>query len=227
MKIGNKTIELSLQKLVSKKKRKIQSRIEKSGKAVLQAATGASVIIKVATKGALSRVWGMINGIQMIVHVPLFNVKFPESATTITAALIDVATFDIPYFDVISIFGEKNLRNHTEIFKKDIFADNDADKSHLELELDHLGYSSHYLSVCLGSVYLTMVGSILLLILIVLLYPLKNVRQALFVQNKLKSWLCWNFIIRLLLQASLEISFAVLLNIPFMDNLFTSTNLIE
>ena len=51
MKIGNKTIELSLQKLVSKKKRKIQSRIEKSGKAVLQAATVQVSSLKWRLKG--------------------------------------------------------------------------------------------------------------------------------------------------------------------------------
>ena len=88
--------------------------MQKSGKVALQAATGASMIIKVAMKGALSQVWGLINGMQMIVHVPLFNVRFSQTATSITSVLIDVATFDIPYVDVISIFGEANLRNHTE-----------------------------------------------------------------------------------------------------------------
>ena len=48
-----------------------------------------------------------------------------------------------------------------------------------------------------------------------------------YLQQKLKRWLCWNFILRLLLQASLEISFAVLLNIPFLENMFISTSIIE
>jgi hypothetical protein len=62
MVMGNKTIELSLEKLVKKKKRKGESNMQKSGKVALQAATGASMIIKVAMKGALSQVWGLING---------------------------------------------------------------------------------------------------------------------------------------------------------------------
>jgi hypothetical protein len=136
MVMGNKTIELSLKKLARKNKRNGKSRMQMSGKAALQAATGASVIIKFVMKGALSRVWGMINGMQMIVHVPLFNVRFSKEATSITSVLIEVATFEIPYVDVISIFGEANLRNHTELLKKDMFADDDEDENLLEKKLD-------------------------------------------------------------------------------------------
>ena len=52
--MGNKTVELSLEKLVAKKKRKEISSIEKGGKAALQAATGASLIINLLMNGALS-----------------------------------------------------------------------------------------------------------------------------------------------------------------------------
>ena len=121
--MGNKTIELSLEKLVGKKKKKETSSIEKGGKAALQAATGASLIINFLMNGALSRVWGMINGMQMIVHVPLFNIEMPKSAIAVTSILIDVATFDVPYINVVDIFGASNLRNSTEVFKPDILAD--------------------------------------------------------------------------------------------------------
>jgi len=87
------------------------------------------MIINFAMNGALSRVWGMINGMQMIVHVPLFNIKFPKGATSIFTVLIGVATFDVPYINVIEIFGEEKLRNHTVVFKKDIFADEDGDEN--------------------------------------------------------------------------------------------------
>lgn len=79
----------------------------------------------------------------------------------------------------------------------------------------------------MGSVYLVMVGSVLSLFLILLLYPLKNVRQVTYIREKLEGWLCWNFIMRLLLQGSLELCFALLLNFPFVENILTSTNIIE
>jgi hypothetical protein len=72
----------------------------------------------------------------MIVHVPLFNVKLPKSATSVTSVLIDVATFSIPGLDVIGIFGNKSLGNNTEPFKKDIFEDDNGDENLLEKKLD-------------------------------------------------------------------------------------------
>ena len=134
--MGNKTVELSLEKLVAKKKKIEISSIEKGGKAALQAATGASLIINFLMNGALSQVWGMINGMQMIVHVPLFNVEMPQSSMTITSILIDVATFDVPYVNVVDLFGEKNLRNSTEVFKKDRLVDAYGKKDNLKTHLD-------------------------------------------------------------------------------------------
>ena len=48
-----------------------------------------------------------------------------------------------------------------------------------------------------------------------------------YVRDKLEGYLMWNFIIRLLLQGSLELFFALLLNFPYLENILTSTNIIE
>ena len=106
----------------------------------------------------------------------------PKSAIAVTSILIDVATFDVPYINVVDIFGASNLRNSTEVFKPDILADDNNNEKQLTKHLDQLGYSSHYISVCMGSVYVAMVGSVLALLLILLLYPLKNVRAVTYVR---------------------------------------------
>jgi len=72
----------------------------------------------------------------MIVHVPLFNVEMPQSSITVTSILIDVATFDVPYVNVVDLFGEKNLRNSTEVFKKDRLVDAYGKKDNLKTHLD-------------------------------------------------------------------------------------------
>ena len=59
----------------------------------------------------------MINGMQMIVHVPLFAVKIPESAMSVTAILIEVATFDLPYLSMLEIFGKKSLPKSDQVYK--------------------------------------------------------------------------------------------------------------
>jgi len=45
--------------------------------------------------GAMSQVWGMINGLQILVYLPLFNVIFPELSIMMVENLITIATFDV------------------------------------------------------------------------------------------------------------------------------------
>jgi len=50
--------------------------------------------------GALSQVWGMINGLQVPIHFPAFSVKFPQFAQDFLGILLGVATFDIPFVNL-------------------------------------------------------------------------------------------------------------------------------
>ena len=53
--------------------------------------------------GAMSQVWGMINGMQIFVNLPLFGVEFPPMSLSILNALIAIATFDVlPSDDVFA-----------------------------------------------------------------------------------------------------------------------------
>ena len=51
----------------------------------------------------------MINGLQLLVHLPLVNLLFPENVMAVVSAIVSVATFDIPYVDIycltLPIFG--------------------------------------------------------------------------------------------------------------------------
>jgi hypothetical protein len=39
--------------------------------------------------------WGMINVMQLIVHMPLLKVAFPENAVLFYSFIIDISNFDI------------------------------------------------------------------------------------------------------------------------------------
>ena len=57
---------------------------------------------------SLNFLWSMINCLQMIVYLPLFNITLPANVNTLFTILIEVATFDIiPESDKVSqyIFG--------------------------------------------------------------------------------------------------------------------------
>ena len=43
----------------------------------------------------MAQIWGLINGLQLFVSLPLFMVAFPEVSVVMVNALISVATFDI------------------------------------------------------------------------------------------------------------------------------------
>ena len=45
--------------------------------------------------GSLSQLWGMINGMQIFVHLPLFEVSMPASARMLVDKMIFFVTFDI------------------------------------------------------------------------------------------------------------------------------------
>lgn len=45
--------------------------------------------------GSMSQIWGIINGLQVLVYAPLFDVKFPELSNSVLAQVIILAKFDL------------------------------------------------------------------------------------------------------------------------------------
>lgn len=61
--------------------------------------------MKLAVSGALNQVWALINGLQIMVHMPIFKVTIPDSTMVLVKFVIGIATFDLPYINVPDIFG--------------------------------------------------------------------------------------------------------------------------
>jgi len=54
-----------------------------------------SLILNVAFKGALSLVLGMINTLQLILHLPIMNTPIPANVMSMFSILIPVVMFDL------------------------------------------------------------------------------------------------------------------------------------
>jgi hypothetical protein len=50
--------------------------------------------------GSMSQLWGMINGIQFIIHLPVLNINMPANAVLISKSLITIATFELPWISM-------------------------------------------------------------------------------------------------------------------------------
>ena len=74
-------------------------------KSVSTVALLASAGSRILTNGSLSQVWGMINGVQLAVYLPLSNVPISQNAIEVCSAIAEVVTFDIPGIDMESVFG--------------------------------------------------------------------------------------------------------------------------
>jgi hypothetical protein len=83
--------------------------------------TGRSVaittfVINIALSTSLFLLWGMINGLQIIGHLPMFNVLMPANAEAFFSALLNLSDFKVIPTDYLmdSTVGEGNA----PLFKK-------------------------------------------------------------------------------------------------------------
>lgn len=119
-----------------------------------------------------------------------------------------VATFDIPYVEMGTIDMVFTLpEEEDEILPEEKMMN-------IKFGLDKLGYGSPYLSNNLGSVFVIVLITSFLLLLSILLTPCRFERAQNFkayIDRKLK----WNFVIRLVIEAYLELAFSVYFNLKY------------
>jgi len=162
--------------------------------------------------GALSQVWGMINGLQLPVHFPALDVKFPETTEKVVEALLGIATFDIPYVNLKDMFGSWIGLPEDHDFTHE--------KSALVENLDSLDYSSRFASVNLGSIFIVFMTVPVVYSSITCLGVLKRFSPRI---ERLHVWgkdkFMWNWLIRLILEANLELTITAVmaLSVPLAE----------
>ena len=97
---------------------------------------GSNFIINLVLAGSLSQLWSMMNGLQLAVHSPLFNLNFPANAGMFIEFIINIATFDlVPPDFILKIFTFPESEPYSDGF-------------------DTVGYSSQYPVENLGTCWL-------------------------------------------------------------------------
>ena len=169
------------------------------------------MIIQTLVAGSLSQLWGMINGIQILVHMRVFNVWFPKNASIFTSSLIQVATFEIPIININSV--------REYILQQEIEDDDnglphiDGDANPMLSGLDELGYGDRHMGSIMGTIYIIMIATTFAVLLMILMIPLRGkFETANKIHAKLSHALLWNFLIRLIFEACIELTFVMILN---------------
>lgn len=168
-----------------------------------QATTLATMIVSTTMTGALSQVWGLINGLQLIVHLPLVaQATFPEFTNDVFLVIISIAQFDLIDTEAWIYKG---------IFGIEI--PDDYETLHLN-STTKVGYGSTYTMLNLGTLHLIFLIMVVQCILLCICSPCYSIFGS--CRNKaqgMKNSLYWNAFLRLILEASLELAITTLNNI--------------
>ena len=170
---------------------------------------------------SLNSLWSMANGLQLIVHLPLYSIVTPPNAQMLLAPMVNVANFDmIPTF----------------LFYPYIFNYGDSDPYNKNFAF--AGYDSGYLAENMGTNFcLTHVAISGLIALAILKYTIKRaarqqtkeskkINQYIFLAYKpyfkLKEMFSWNVIIRSALETYMEAilcGLAIIMTMPWGDEI--------
>lgn len=99
-------LSTELPRLLSESEAESISQGAQTTQAVSSAVMGSNFLLNLILAASLSQLWSMLNGLQLAVHLPLFNLNFPANANFFIEFVIQVATFDlIPPELVLSFFS--------------------------------------------------------------------------------------------------------------------------
>ena len=157
-------------------------------------------VINIFLAASMQLLWGMINALQIMVHYPLLNLRFPANADLILSSFMSIASFDIIPTDSLYdwLFNLEDDGAHTD-------------------QLEIMGYESKNLIDNLGMVFLiNLIGLAAFATLGVLSYS-KTLRYRSYrfiaLRKKLYNFLIWNGPIRFFLEGYIEYALSSMINI--------------
>jgi hypothetical protein len=76
----------------------MMARVESMGNSTTEVVNSfamATVGLNVVLAGSMQLLWGMVNTIQILTHLPLLDITYPSSTLALYQIIIDVANFEI------------------------------------------------------------------------------------------------------------------------------------
>ena len=157
----------------------------------------------------------MIEGLQVIVHLPLFDLKSPGNINSFNVVFVELANFNI--------LDTEDLTNEISYYpEEDAFS----------LNFENAGYDGNILVPLLGTLFYLAFGILALYVVDFLLKQLaKKFPKIEKVRRRLNDFLYWNGSIRFFTEAYTELTLCALLNLKNLDwsgdfNAVTSSNIL-
>lgn len=161
------------------------------------ALVGSNFIVNLLLSGSMNLVWNVINGLQIIAYMPLFNVKTPGNAGAFNKFFISIASFDM---------------FKTEEITANLMYIPEGDP--LSLNLQDQGIESLLIIPNLGTLFYLLLAYLALIIVQLLLYNVgKKVPKIGQISSKIGIFLYWNGLIRFFMEVYLDYSVSALLNL--------------
>jgi len=85
-------------------------------KGASNAAVVSNLMINLVLSGAMNLLWGLINSLQLIVVMPLFQVFIPSNASFLLSVIMDIANLNVLLTD--DIYGEMFNFTQTEPYRE-------------------------------------------------------------------------------------------------------------
>ena len=166
----------------------IQASSEAAGQLTAVATVG-SATSQIFMAGALSQVWGLINGLQLFVHIPLFKLSLPANAQVLINELITIATFDLV---------------EPELMIGWIIGFPEEDENDLDAAFVESGYESKYMVNLLGFGFVILTFILLVMIVLLIMHPLKKHSQRISKRlDDTSDSIFWGFWLRFIIEDSM------------------------
>lgn len=146
--------------------------------------------------GALSQVWGMINGLQIFVHLPLFDISMPANAGVFIGKIAEVATFDVV--------------ENKDVFDGWLLTIPETNEGELNGRFVESGYEHRDMVQLLGVGFIVIFVTLIIMLILCLTNPLRRLGNKIEkVHAKVSNIIFWNFWLRFLIEDSLVAEISV------------------
>ena len=164
------------------------------------ATTAINFLVSLLTSNSLSQVWGLIEGVQVTVALPLFDVKTPGNVQTFLEGLENLASFDlIP-------------ESYTQWWM--FIPESEA----LSLNFQQAGYDTELLIPNLGTLFYLLVFQLCLyglhFIMLIIARSCPKLKKA---TQILGNYIYWNGSLRLMIEGYMDIVMATCLNLSHFE----------
>ena len=167
-----------------------------------KASVGSNLAVNLVMAGSLSKVWQMIEGLQVVNHMPLFKVKSPGNVNAFNEFMSEIAKFDL--------IDAKELTLSTGIYIPEMDA--------VSLNFQNAGFDTSLAIPSLGTLFYMLFTLIILVVVhIFILLLAKLWSKVSWLENKVCRYLYWNGSIRFFMEGYLDFAMFAMLNIKEMD----------